>query len=68
MLDETGAYSALDGLDQSRVLTADLVVERDQLTRGLVVHLRAEEVVEETDGALGRFGPDRTIERFAKPG
>ncbi len=68
VIDEAGADPALDRLDQHRILAADLVVELDQLARGIVVHVGAEEVVEEADGAFRRFRPDGTDREIGEAG
>ena len=53
VLERRRAHALLHALDQHRVLGADLVVELEQVRDPGLVHVRAEEVVEEAPGALG---------------
>src|SRR5262249_48378545 len=56
---QAGPDAALDALHQPAVLSADLLVEGDQLVHPRLVDVRLEEVVEEPAGALGAEREDR---------
>src|SRR3989442_8997769 len=59
VLDAAAGHAAVDALDELAVLAADLVVEGHQLVDPRLVHVRAEEVVEEAVRPIGRERHDR---------
>ena len=66
--DEAAPRAGLGGLDQRRVLGADLVVEREELRDPLLGRVRREEVVQEPVAAAGRDRPDRADREVRRAG
>ena len=68
VLEAAAPQPLLHALDQHGVLGADLIVELEHVCDPRVVHVRADEVVEEAARPLGARGTTGPIERFGWPG